>query len=201
MDLITYFLLGLLALYVSKFIKDRLKYWNFPPGPPSLPLTGCVPFLPHKGGARNLMASVDWIPQYGDIMGLKFGLINLVFIQEFEKAKELVFDDRFTARWNKSDYRSNVRGINGKNIGVITTNGAEWKNLRTFSIMTMSKYFGSGKRMIENIIFEEVNYALNEFPLKEDFHVRLTFNTSIFNIIWRIVSGQRYDVSIIKHSF
>lgn len=181
-------LILLLALSLAFLTLKRPK--NFPPGPPSLPLVGCVPFLPFRTGARNLMASVDWIPKYGDIIGLKFQTQNMVFIQDFEKAKEMVFSDHFTGRVQNSHYLSNVRGIDGKPIGIITNDGELWKNLRRFSL-TQLKNFGFGKQSMENIIQEEVDLVLNGFQNGDSF-IRFPFNASIFNIIWRIVAGKRF---------
>ena len=91
---------------------DLKKYYelrHFPPGPPSLPIVGCVPFLPFKEGARNMMASVNWIPKYGDIIGLKFETQKMVFVQSFSKAKEMAFNEKFAGRVKNSHFINHVR--------------------------------------------------------------------------------------------
>ena len=60
---------------------------------------------------------------------------------------------------------------------------------------TLNKYFGLGKKSVEVIIKEETNAVLKEFPLNKDVLIKLPFNISILNIIWRIVAGKRFEVS------
>ena len=81
----------------------------------------------------------------------------------------------------------NIRGIDGKAIGIITTDGQLWKSLRSFSMLTLNKYFGLGKKSVETIIKEETEAVLKEFSLNEDVLIKFPFNISILNIIWRIV--------------
>ena len=60
---------------------------------------------------------------------------------------------------------------------------------------TLNKYFGLGKKSVEVIIKEETDTVLKEFPLNKDVLIKLPFNISILNIIWRIVAGKRFEVS------
>ncbi len=60
--------------------------------------------------------------------------------------------------------------------------------------------FGFGKKSMEGIISEEAAESVqhlvsrcSEGPL--EFKVDQPFNTAIFNILWRIVAGKRYEVS------
>ena len=63
----------LASCFVEFSKPGRQMIGNFPPGPPSLPLVGCTPFLKTREGGRNLMLSVDLIPKYGNIIGYDFG--------------------------------------------------------------------------------------------------------------------------------
>ena len=56
-----------------------------------------------------MMASVDWIPKYGDIIGLKFETQKIIFVQSFSKAKEMAFSDKFAGRVNNSHFVNHVR--------------------------------------------------------------------------------------------
>ena len=71
--LFVYGLVSCFTLFVLWCFKRRYEMRNFPPGPPSMPLVGCTPFLKTREGARNLMLSVGLIPKYGDIIGYNFG--------------------------------------------------------------------------------------------------------------------------------
>ena len=70
--LIVYVSISVVTLLVIWYFKEKHEYRHFPPGPPSVPLLGCTPFLGTRQGGKNIMQSVRWIPKYGDIMGLKF---------------------------------------------------------------------------------------------------------------------------------
>ena len=126
-----------------------------------------------------------------------------MFIQDFSKAKEIAFSDKFTGRVQMSHIVNNVRGINGQSIGILFTDGQIWKSLRRFSLQTL-RDFGFGKQSMEVIIREEVDMVLEElfeqkFCVDEsDALIRFPFNVSIFNIIWRIVAGQRFENTDLK---
>ena len=42
---------------------------------------------------------------------------------------------------------------------------------------------------------EETEIVLEELPLNEDVLIKFPFNTSILNIVWRIVAGKRFEVT------
>ena len=195
LQLIVFTTLALAITIGLYYLKKYHEFKHFPPGPRSLPIVGCVPFLPFKEGARNLMASVNWIPKYGDLIGLRFETQNMVFVQTFDKAKEMAFNDKFAGRCKNSNFMNNIRGIDGKAIGIITNDGQLWKSLRGFAMITLNKFFGLGKKSVETIIKEETEIVLEELPLNEDVLIKFPFNTSILNIVWRIVAGKRFEVT------
>ena len=69
-----------------------------------------------------------------------------------------------------------------------------------FSLCTL-KDFGFGKQSMESIIREEVDDVVNgdfceSFANSgKDVLIKFPFNVSVFNIIWRIVAGQRFEVT------
>ena len=42
---------------------------------------------------------------------------------------------------------------------------------------------------------EETEIVLEELTLNEDVLIKFPFNTSILNIVWRIVAGKRFEVT------
>ena len=125
---------------------------------------------------------------------------RIVFIQDLQKAKEIAFSDKFTGRVKISHVINNVRGINGESVGILFTDGPIWKSLRRFSLTTL-RDFGFGKQSMETIIREEVEQVLEELferkfvDSENDALIKFPFNVSIFNIIWRIVAGKRFETS------
>ncbi len=59
----------------------------------------------------------------------------MVFVQDFNKGKELAMNDDFLGRHN-GPY-AQMRGHNNLPTGVATTDGSIWKHLRRFSLATL----------------------------------------------------------------
>ena len=72
--------------------------------------------------------------------------------------------------------------------------GKHWIEHRRFSLRTL-RDFGFGKRSMEHIIMEEVRELTDRLrsscgtPLS----TQHTFNAAVFNVIWSIVAGKRYQ--------
>ncbi len=58
-----------------------------------------------------------------------------MIISDFKLAKEIAFSDRFAGR-AVNHYHTNIRGY-GVQIGVITTEGEKWRNIRRFALKTL----------------------------------------------------------------
>ena len=152
-------------------------------------------------------------------MGIFIGPVARgVFVFDFNIAKEFVFNDIYLGKYG-SDYARNMRGYNGTRVGIIQTEGHTWKTNRRFSLSTLRgelgyisisvhgkwennnllKFleFGFGKSSLEAIISEEAKEIIDNIASSshgQDFLVDQTFNISVFNVLWRIVSGKRYQV-------
>lgn len=127
---------------------------------------------------------------------------RMVLIQDFAIAKEVAFSEKFIGKEKSSFFINHIRGENGSAIGIATTDGNEWRHLRRFSLSAL-KEFGFGKQSsIEAIINEEVDGFLTKIfapaaGSSEDFLVKFPFNISIFNIIWKLAAGKRFEVRFI----
>lgn len=90
-------ILSLLLLFVYALLK-WLKYYgvpeNFPPGPPSVPLLGVLPFI--QGDFRTALQ--EWKDVYGPIVGIKLGNELAVVISDFEIIRMAFNDERCTGR-------------------------------------------------------------------------------------------------------
>ncbi|CAM1509842.1 Fc.00g001770.m01.CDS01 [Cosmosporella sp. VM-42] len=63
---------------------------NFPPGPPTTPFLGNLPSIPLE---KSYLTFSKWTAQYGPILGLKAGPLNLIILQDPKDVHEL-FDKR-----------------------------------------------------------------------------------------------------------
>ncbi len=72
-------LLALLALAAYGFARYLWNLWqlrDFPPGPPRLPVVGCLFSLGGAMGSRLIIDSVQFIPKYGDLIGYVVGVVK-----------------------------------------------------------------------------------------------------------------------------
>ncbi len=129
------------------------------------------------------------------MIGFFMGRFRVVFIQDFDLAREIASDEAFNNRLDHT-YLSDMRGYEGRRIGVISTEGDGWRAHRRFALSTL-KEFGFGKKSMSSLIsFEATELAdrMAEEYAEKDFTVDQTFNIPIFNILWQIVAGKRYNV-------
>ena len=64
----------------------------------------------------------------------------MVFIQDFNKAKELAVMEDFLGR-HADGYATELRGFNNMPTGVALNQGPMWKHLRRFSLATLKATF------------------------------------------------------------
>ncbi len=60
----------------------------------------------------------------------------MIVIHDFDLAKEMFNSETYTGR-AKCHYHGYHRGYNGKNIGIITTEGDTWRTHRRFALSTL----------------------------------------------------------------
>ena len=69
-----------------------------------------------------------------------------IVLNDFKLAKELFSKDEFSGRpvswWHK-----NVRGLNGRNLGIINTTGHLWQEQRRFALKEL-RDLGFGRRAL-----------------------------------------------------
>ena len=61
----------------------------------------------------------------------------------------------------KSFFHDYVRGENGKNLGIINTDGQQWTNQRRFSLKQL-RDLGFGKKSLDSVMIEEVDDVIGK---------------------------------------
>lgn len=102
--------------------------------------------------------------------------------------------------FNKPEFtgRSGYNGLMDKtceelNSGLIFSYGQKWVDHRRFTLRTL-RDFGFAKRTSEGIIMEEVKDLIARLKTMtgKPISTHNFFNTSVLNVIWSIVAGERY---------
>ncbi|KAJ8716133.1 hypothetical protein PYW08_013418 [Mythimna loreyi] len=166
----------------------------YPPGPTPLPFLGnllSVAFnlrsrIPHHTLWRS------WARLYGNILGLRLGLINVVIVSGKDLIKEVSTREVFDGRPNGFFFM--MRSF-GKKFGIVFNDGASWSRTRRI-VLKYLKSFGYNSRFMENYVSEECR-ALVKLRLSDagkPILVNNMFNITVVNILWRLVAGKRYDL-------
>ena len=110
-------LLSLLVLAVCRWYFKRRK---LPPGPPSIPLLGCLPFLNLRRGL------VDWASDSRvtrhRLATVTLGPRDIFVVNDLQLARELFDREDFSGR-NVSDWLKLLKVLNGKVRGIISSQG------------------------------------------------------------------------------
>ncbi|XP_078525885.1 cytochrome P450 2J2-like [Lissotriton helveticus] len=172
---------------VGDYVKRRAPK-NFPPGPFSWPIIGCLPSL----DLAQLHVSINKLSEkYGDIFSTDMGSLRLVTLSGLQTIKEAFFQqgDIFADR----PHVPIIYNVS-KEYGLINSNGHSWKQQRRFALSTL-RNFGMGKNSLEERINEEIRYLSEVIeeqkgqPFDPHFHI----NSSVSNVICAISFGDRFD--------
>ena len=92
----------------------------------------------------------------------------------------------------KSWWHKNVRGTNGRILGIINTAGETWSHQRRFSLKQL-RDLGFGKKSLDSVMVEEVDYVIEKMAEEKDVLLETTYNTGIINVLWQIVASKRFE--------
>lgn len=164
---------------------NKRKY--LPPGPPSIPIFGSTTLLEPKGRLGMINIS-EKLYKYEDMYTLFIGpFVTCVIINNFQRAKDLFFRDEFSGRMKSFHKREN-----GRNLGIVATDGQTWTNQRRFSLKQL-RDLGFGRKSLDSVMIEEVDEVIDEMIEKENVTMDSTFNVAIINVLWQIVASKRFD--------
>ena len=181
------------------FIFKRPK--KYPPGP-----LFRLPFYQQRGYLRNdrIAAQKRLRKQYGDLYSLELGTYGTIIVSELNIMRKLLSSEIFSHRIEISHkphvlrLMTQLRGDHG--VGIIASSGDNWKEQRRFALKNL-RDFGLGKNSMEALILDEVSELSNKWKQDlendgDDFMVNwATFNISILNALWGIVSSRRFDLN------
>ncbi|XP_065575450.1 cytochrome P450 2J4-like isoform X3 [Artemia franciscana] len=175
-------------LYQYVLSDTSLKKYRLPPGPKGWPLVGVLPSFIGKIGLEEFQ---KWSDIYGGIYFCKIGLRNLVVVTDSKVAQEMTIRqvDKFHTR-PKDLLLGKILG--GK--GIPFNDGPSWKEHRMFVVQEFRK-FGLTKPEVESRIHDEVQIFLEKLSkgTGEPTSINTYLATVTYNIIWSVISGQRFN--------
>ncbi|XP_071452821.1 methyl farnesoate epoxidase-like [Hetaerina americana] len=193
------FELILLAATILLLLKLLMaKPDKFPPGPTKWPLVGNIFQLKRWGPLPHLSLG-EAARQYGDVVGLYSGYTPVILISSLDGIKEVSSRDELAGRPTSLVQTKIDKG----DYGVIMSSGERWKEQRRFTLRHL-RDLGFGKRSLEGIAHEELEVVFEEVEKlsrgekadqKNPVCVHDILGTAGINVLWHIISGQRYSHS------
>ncbi|NWY04851.1 CP2K6 protein, partial [Nothoprocta ornata] len=185
---------GLVVVLILLLVLKREYFWNkhakgaFPPGPRPLPIIGNLHILDLKRPYRTML---ELSKTYGQVFSIQMGQEKIVVLSGYETVKEALVNqaDAFAGRPEIPILGTAIKGI-----GLIFSNGENWKVMRRFTLTTL-RDFGMGKKAIEDFIVEECRSLVDTIEMHKGkpLEMTLTLNAAVANVIVSILLGKRYD--------
>ncbi|KAK1156727.1 cytochrome P450 2K1-like [Acipenser oxyrinchus oxyrinchus] len=181
-------LTGFIFLYFYAKSSKSCNY-NFPPGPPALPVIGNLNILdlhrPHKTLSKLSET-------YGNVFTFHMGPKKYLVLTGYEAVNEALVTqaDDFSERGQTHTTEIFSKGGNGIAFG----KGESWKVMRRFTLSTL-RALGMGKKTIEDRIIEESQRLVDVFQSHKGkpFDPQIIINSAVSNIICSIMFGDRFD--------
>ena len=174
------------------FFRSRQKSRKLPPGAPSLPVLGSLPWLLWSGKHTFEFISDDR-EKYGSISTLQLPFFNLISLNEPQLMRKVLNMEECSGRpsetlaWMKCW---------GKPLGLVLPDyGPFWKDQKRF-VMKRLRDFGFGRKSEESIQEEAslvVADILDEHEKNsENFQIKHQFNLPVLNVLWKMVANKTF---------
>jgi hypothetical protein len=134
----------------------------------------------------------SWGIQYGDIFTIKMASLRFVIINDLKLGKE-IFSSKDYAGRIAYDFVHDLYDGGLRAHGIMNTEGAEWEELRRFTLRQL-RDFGFGKQTMETYIMDELNELIQRLKdMKEEpvTKIKEKFTFPVLGALWHIISGQK----------
>ncbi|XP_068250658.1 cytochrome P450 2L1-like [Palaemon carinicauda] len=164
-----------------------LRHWltrqkGLPPGPRTYPVFG-------SGIITKIEQAIDYQKKYGDVFRTEIFGVKAVYICDYKLMKEALGRPEFADRPGFEGFHFMT---DGKEAGVIMSNGQRWVNARRFLLRNL-RDLGMGKSNLDEAIINEARFLIEDF--KQYDGKACTFpeslNIAVLNVVWQMVAGKR----------
>ncbi|XP_063793805.1 cytochrome P450 2F2-like isoform X2 [Pseudophryne corroboree] len=178
----------LITCLLAKYRMMMLEKAKLPPGPTPLPIIGTL----YKMNISNIVHSLLELQKtYGDMFTIYQGNRPCVVLCGYKAIKETLIDkaEEFSGRAYYPSFYDFTKGDD-----MTFSNGEKWKELRHFTLLTLSN-FGMGKRSIEERIKEEAGYLIDVLRKTNGSLIdpKNQLHCSVSNVICSVLFGKRFD--------
>ncbi|XP_040283187.1 cytochrome P450 2K6-like [Bufo bufo] len=190
MDLVILLFSVVVILFLASALKKNKQgsSKNFPPGPPPLPIIGNMHIVDGNKPYRTFM---QLSKEYGQVFSIKLGPSKSIVLSGYDTIK-----DAFTNHAEILTTKPHIPIFSffTQDIGVVFSNGDNWKAMRRFTLSTLRDY-GMGKKTIQDKIIEESEFLTQKIRLYEGKPCdnQAIFKAAVTNIIVTILLNKRYD--------
>ena len=124
---------------------------------------------------------------------MNFQVIYLVFFGIFY-IKNFFSKGKFFSGRPKQWFHQNIRGFDGRNLGIINTDGPIWTEQRRFALKHL-RDMGFGKKSLDSLMVQEIDVVIDKLLEQKDgiITMKSTFNASILNCLWQIATSRRLE--------
>ncbi|XP_044518579.1 cytochrome P450 2C19-like isoform X4 [Gracilinanus agilis] len=168
--------------------KDYGGRGKLPPGPAPFPIIGNILQLDLKNVPESLCKLAK---EYGPVFTLQMGFQRVVVLHGYKAVKEALIDhgDKFAARGSIPVFEFISQGL-----GIVTSNGERWKQLRRFALMTL-RNFGMGKKSIEENVQEGAKLLVEAIKQTKGLPCDPTFilGCAPCNVICSLIFQKHFD--------
>ncbi|KAG5310534.1 CP305 protein, partial [Acromyrmex insinuator] len=122
-----------------------------------------------------------------NIISLRLGTDNVIVVMNSKLIYEVCSSETYDGRpWNEFGKLRNM----GMKKGITLNDGAEWKELRSWSVRTL-RSVGFAKQTMMDLITEEMTLIIEKLATGGMQQIRSAFAPAVINILWMLITGQK----------
>ncbi|XP_018392632.1 PREDICTED: probable cytochrome P450 305a1 isoform X2 [Cyphomyrmex costatus] len=172
-----------------------------PPGPFPWPIFGnryYLAELTRKFGGQHL-AFLELSKIYNsNIISLRLGTDNVIVVTDSKLVHEVCLSENYDGRpWNEFTKLRNM----GMKKGITMNDGAEWKELRSWSVRALRNVGFARQTMVE-LIEEEMTLMVEKLSSGGVRQIRSAFAPAVINVLWMLITGRKASENVPRlHKF
>ncbi|XP_011861104.1 PREDICTED: probable cytochrome P450 305a1 [Vollenhovia emeryi] len=177
----------LTILLITVYLRQTPKR---PPGPFPWPFIGSRYYLQkltrQLGGQHIAFLELSKIYNSG-IISLRLGSNSMLIVSDSKLIHDICLNEKYDGRpWNEFTKLRNM----GLRKGITLNDGAEWKELRGWTVRTL-RSVGFAKRAMMDLLVDEMTLILQRLADGGVRQIRPVIAPAVINVLWMLVTGRK----------